>query len=182
MRKLLGAMFVFGFIVIANVKPAQAQEMGAAQKVQWDITKETTMKIDQETVWELLSNLKHIGSYTKDFIKSVEVKGTSLPFDRILTFTDGTTRSEQIEQIERQHKFISYKISAQSLPKGLKDVTIGIFTKAKGESTEVSWLALIEGEKDAKKAFIAQLTAEFEKYASGMTNLLNNSVPAAKMN
>jgi len=180
MRKLFGAIFVL--IVIASVKPAQAQEMGTAQKAQWDVTKEATVKADQETVWELISNLKHIGLYTKDFIKSVEVKGTSLPFDRILTFTDGTTRSEQIEQMERQHKFMSYKISAQSLPKGLKDVTIGVFTKAKGESTELSWLAMVEGEKDAKKAFMAQLTVEFEKYASGITNLINNSVPAAKMN
>ncbi|SMD02865.1 SRPBCC family protein [Pedobacter nyackensis] len=182
MKKIYSALFVLGFILLAGLKPASAQEMGGAQAARWDVTKLATVNADQATVWELISNLKNIQLYAKGFIKSVEIKGSTVPFDRIITFEDGTTRTEQIDQVMREYKFLSYQIKAESLPKGLKDVSIGLFTKSKGDSTEVSWQALIEGSNEAKKAFKEQLSVEFEKYASGLTDLIKNSTPAAKMN
>ena len=182
MKKIFSALFVLGFIFGTGLKSASAQEMGGAQVARWDVTKQITLKADQATVWELISNLKGIDVYTKGFIKSVEIKGSTVPFDRIITFEDGTTRTEQIDQIMREYKFLSYQIKAESLPKGLKDVSIGVFTKSKDDSTEISWQAMIEGDKEVKKAFMVQLSAEFEKYASGLTGLIKNSIPAAKLN
>lgn len=173
---------MLGFVVIAALNPARAQEMGAAQVAHWDVTKQATIKADQASVWTLISSMKDLELYTKGFIKSVEIKGNELPFDRILTFADGTTRIEQIDQVMSEHKFLSYQIKAESLPTGIKNVSIGLFTKSKGDLTEVSWQAMIEGSNEAKKAFKAQLSAEFDKYATGLTNLFNNAVPAAKMN
>jgi len=181
MKKLHCALFVLGFILVAGLNPASAQEMGGAQVAQWDVTKQATINADQATVWELISDLKNIQLYTKGLIKSVEIKGSTLPFDRILTFEDGTKRTEQIDQIMPEHKFLSYQIKSESLPKGIKDVSIGVFTKSKGDVTEVSWQAMIDGANEAKKALKEQLTAEFEKYASGLTDLIKNSTPAAKM-
>lgn len=168
-------------VALVSMKSAFAQ-MGAAQKVVWDVTKVTTIPADQMSVWELLSNPKNMEFYTKGFIKSVEIKGTGLPLERIITFENGTTRTEEINQIEMQHKFMSYQLVGESLPKGLEDVSIAVFTKEKGETTEVSWMAMVLGnDKEAKKMLTDQLKVEFEKYAVGLTNLFKNAVPAAKM-
>ncbi|MNK14974.1 Polyketide cyclase / dehydrase and lipid transport [compost metagenome] len=182
MKKIYSAILVLGFVALAGINPARAQAMGGAQVATWDVTKQTTVKADKQTVWKFISNSKDIEVYTKGFIKSVEIKGTEVPFERIITFTDGTTRTEEIQQLQREGKFVSYQIKAESLPKGVKDVCLGLFiTKSNGDVTEVSWQAMIMGDNEAKKAFKAQLTAEFEKYAAGLTDFFNKATPAAKM-
>ncbi|MCO4292849.1 SRPBCC family protein [Solitalea sp. MAHUQ-68] len=180
MKKIFSLM-VLGLIIITSPKPAHAQ-MGAAATIQWDVTKKASIKAEQEAVWSLLSDLKEITLYSKDFIKSAVIKGSSMPFDRVLTFANGTTRVEQIDQIEQEHKFIAYRFTQESLPKGIESAEIAVFTKASGKTTDVEWLARIEGNAEAKKALIAQLTAEFEVYATGMTNLFKNTIPATPMN
>ncbi|MNE61339.1 hypothetical protein D3C80_1565470 [compost metagenome] len=111
-------------------------------------------------------------------VKSVEIKGRSIPFDRVLTFSDGSKRIEQVDQIDKQHKFLSYRFKDESLPKGVVSVSIAVFTKNVNGSTEVKWHADIEGEKEAKKALVEQLNKEFDAYLSGLDNMIKNSVPA----
>lgn len=180
MKKIINLMFAFALVVLFNLKTARAQ-MGEAQQVQWDVTKTANIKSTQEGMWSLLSELDIIALYTKDYIKSAEIKGSDLPFERILTFVDGTSRTENFEQIDQEHKFLSYRFAKNSLPAGIEEVSIAVYTKAKGEETEVKWMAIITGKNDAKKALVAKLNAEFEKYATGLTNLLKNAVPAARM-
>lgn len=180
MKKIVNLIFALALIVLFCPKSARAQ-MGEAQQIQWDVTKAANIKSAQEDMWSLLSELDIIALYTKDYIKSVEIKGSELPFERILTFVDGTSRTEKFEQIDQEHKFLSYRFAANSLPAGIEEVSVAVYTKAKGEETEVKWMATITGKNDAKKAMVAKLNAEFEKYATGLINLLKNAVPASRM-
>ncbi|MNF06774.1 hypothetical protein D3C80_2067980 [compost metagenome] len=77
---------------------------------------------------------------------------------------------------------MAYRFKESSLPAGITNVHIAVFTKPVDGKAEVKWMARIEGKSDAKKALVTQLTAEFDKYANGMTDLFKNSVPAMKMN
>ncbi|UKJ07645.1 hypothetical protein [Solitalea lacus] len=181
MKKIISLIVLLGLIVIASPKPAQAQ-MAAAQQVSWDVSKIATVKAEQDAVWDLLSNLKEITVYGKGTVKSVEIIGTSLPYDRVLTFSDGAKRKEQIDQIDQRYKFMAYRFKDESLPKGIEKVSIAVFTKDNNGNTEVKWLARIEGNKDAKMSLVEQLTKEAEVYLSGMANLFNNAIPAMKMN
>lgn len=181
MKKIVFAIFALSLVVIASPKHAHAQ-MEAAQTVQWDVTKVAVVKSNQDGAWSLLANLREIKFYTKDFISDVEIKGSELPFDRIITFADGTKRTEQIDQVDQQHKFMAYRFKENTLPAGITGVHVAVFTKAVDEKTEVKWMVRVEGKSDAKKALVAQLTAEFDKYANGMTELFKNAVPAMKMN
>lgn len=181
MKKIIFAIFALSLVVITSPKHAHAQ-MGAAQTVQWDVTKVAVVKSSQEGAWNMLANLREIKIYTKDFINDVEIKGSELPFDRIITFADGTKRTEQIDQVDQQYKFMAYRFKENTLPAGITNVHIAVFTKDVDGKAEVKWMARIEGKSDAKKALVAQLTAEFDKYANGITDLFKNSVPAMKMN
>ncbi|AFD08422.1 SRPBCC family protein [Solitalea canadensis] len=181
MKKILFSALILSLVVIASPKHAHAQ-MGAAQTIQWDITKVAVVKADQDGAWSLLSNLREIKMYTKGYISDVEIKGSELPFDRIITFADGTKRTEQIDQVDQRYKFMAYQFKENSLPAGITQVNIAVFTKAVDDKAEVKWVVRVDGKGDAKKALVAQLTAEIDKYAEGMTNLFKNSIPAMQMN
>nr|WP_121269314.1 hypothetical protein [Pedobacter schmidteae] len=180
MKKVINLMFAFTLVVWFSPKTAHAQ-MGEAQQVQWDVTKVADLKFDQESMWDLLSQLDMVALYTKGYVKSVEIKGTEPQFERVLTFVDGTSRTEKFEQIEQEHKFLAYSFAKNSLPTDIQEVSICVFTKAKGKETEVKWVAKITGKDEAKKALVAKLNAEFGKYVAGLTTVIENSVPATVM-
>ncbi|SMO56459.1 SRPBCC family protein [Solitalea koreensis] len=181
MKKTLLAIFILSLVAILSPKRSHAQ-MGTAQTVEWDVTKIAIVKADQESAWNLLSNLKKITVSSKGFVKSAEIKGSDLPCDRVLIFADGSTRTEEIKQIDQNYKFLVYGIKKESLPKDVESATIAVFTKSKDGMTEVKWLARIEGKAEAKQALKAQLETEFSQYSSGIINLFSTSIPAAKVN
>ncbi|WP_316817786.1 hypothetical protein [Pedobacter nyackensis] len=180
MKKIISLVMALGLIVLFSPKSALAQ-MGEAQQIKWDVSKDALITSKQEDTWSLLSELDLVKLFAKDYIKSVEVKGDELPFERIITFVNGSSRTEDVVQVDQVQKFLVYNFAKKSLPAGIDEVSVAVFTKAKGDNTEVKWMARVTGKNEAKKALVAELATELEKYATGLTTLIKNAVPAAVM-
>lgn len=176
-RIILSLMLLTGLSAIT----AKAQ-MGEAQTIKWDVSKDVTLNISQDIAWEILNQPEMLVKASNGYVTSIVVTDAKFPVSRDVFFADGSKRSETIKQMEKEHKFMVIQLAEASLPKGVKEAEFAIFTKAKGDLSTISWTALIIGNAEGKKALMEQLKAEFESYAAGFDKMAKNSVPATPMN
>ncbi|WP_316788288.1 SRPBCC family protein [Pedobacter frigoris] len=157
-------------------------QMGAAQAVKWDISKSVDINMELDMTWEVFSNNEMLKKASNGYVSSIEVLDANSPVSRKIVFSNGGSRIENITQNEPHNRLIAIDFADTNLPKGIKSAEFAIFIKAKDSKTNVTWRALIKGDEEAKKALIAQLTAEFDSYALGLEKMTKKSIPAARMN
>jgi hypothetical protein len=164
-----------------SVVTAKAQ-MEAAQKITYDVNKDATINMPQDQVWEILNQAELLQKASNGYVTAIFVTDANFPVEREVTFADGTKRKETIKQVDKQYKFMVIQLGTESLPKGIKEAEICIFTKDKDAKCEINWKAKIKGNTEGQKALMDKLTAEFESYALGFEKLTKKSIPAMRMN
>lgn len=157
-------------------------QMGAAQKITYDINKEAIVNMPQDQVWEILNQPELLQKASNGYVTSITVKDANFPVVREVLFTDGSKRTETIKQLEKQYKFMVIQIDNAYLPKGVSEGEIVVFTKDKDAKCELLWKAKIKGSDEGKKALMEKLNAEFDAYAIGFDKLTKKSIPATRMN
>ncbi|SMC59727.1 SRPBCC family protein [Pedobacter africanus] len=157
-------------------------QMGAAQKVKWDIEKEADINMELDAVWDVFQNNELLKKASDGYVSAIEVIDANMPISRKIGFSNGGNRLENITQNEAHNKLIAIDFVDSNLPKGIKAAQYAIFFKANGSKTNVKWRALVSGDSDAKQALVKQLTAEFDSYAAGLEKMTKKSIPAVRMN
>lgn len=178
MKKIILSLLL---LTALSAYKANAQ-MGTAQKLTYDINKETIINMSQEQVWEILNQPELLQKASNGYATSITVKDASFPVVREVVFADGSKRSETIKQLEKQHKFMVIQLGNEYLPKGLSEGEILIFTRNKDAKCEILWKARIKGNEQGKEMLIEKLNAEFDAYAIGFDRLTKKSIPAVPMN
>ena len=169
MKKITIALFLI--LGLIGGKKVWAQ-MAGAQKVTWDVEIRVDVKAAKGDVWRFINDNEKLQYYSNGYVKSVKTIDEELVVSRDIVFSNGKKRSETIVQTDYVNKFMVIKINKASLPKGIKNAEIAIFTKEiDDENSNIQWLAKIEGNKSKKKILIKQLKAEFESYAKGFGNI-----------
>jgi hypothetical protein len=170
------------FLVLCVLGGSRAYaQMEASTPIKWDINKEVAFEMEQSRVWEILNSVDLLKIAANGYLSSMKISDPTFPVGRDIVFSDGTKRSESITQLDQQYKFMNIAINKESLPKGVTSAEITIFTKAKGDKTNIQWGAVVKGNEEGKKAMISQLTAEFDSYIAGFEKM-TKSIPAAKLN
>lgn len=157
-------------------------QMAAAQKVHYDLSKDAVINMPQDEVWDMLNNAELLQKASNGYVTSIIVTDPNFPVEREITFANGTKRKETIKQLDKQYKFMVIQLGTESLPRGIKEAEVCIFTKNKDTSCDVNWKARIKGNAEDKKALMEQLTAEFDNYVIGFDKLTKKSIPAIRMN
>jgi hypothetical protein len=178
MKKILLSLFI---LTSLSAVKTYAQ-MGAAQKVKWDVEKNVEINMEMDMVWDIFTSNEQLQKASNGYVSAIEVIDPKFPMSRKITFSNGGNRFENITQSEAHNKLIAISFSDTNLPKGIKSAEYAIFIKAKDSKTSVMWRAKMQGNEEAKKALIAQLNAEFDSYAIGLEKLNKKSIPAARMN
>lgn len=174
---------VLSLLVLTGLSVIKANaQMGEAQKVKWDIEKNVDINMELDATWEIFSNNDLLKKASNGYVSAIEVVDANMPVSRKIVFSNGGSRTENITQSEAHNKLIAISFSDSNLPKGIKSAQYAIFFKAKDTKTNVMWRALVKGDEEARKALIAQLTAEFDSYAAGLDKMTKKSVPAVRMN
>ena len=157
-------------------------QMGAAQKVSWDLDKSVDINMEADQVWEIFTNIDLLKKASNGYVTEIMVVDANMPVSRKIAFANGGSRLENITQQEAHNKLIAIDFADSNLPKGIKSAQYAIFIKAKDNKTNVTWRGLVKGDTEAKKALVAQLMAEFDSYASGLDQMTKKVIPAAKLN
>ena len=158
-------------IGLIGAKRGEAQ-MAAAKTIVWDVKINVDVKASKGDVWRLLNDNEKLQHLSNGYVRSVKTIDQELVVSREIVFTNGKKRSETIVQTDVVNKFMVIKINKASLPKGIKNAEIAIFTKdIDEENTNILWVAKIEGKKSQKQMLIDQLKAEFESYAKGFSSV-----------
>lgn len=178
MRKIIWSLFLV--LGVLGGTGAYAQ-MGAATPIKWDVNKEVAFNMEQHRAWEILNSVDLLKIAANGYLSSIKISDPAFPVGRDIVFSDGTKRSESITQLDQQYKFMNIAINKASLPKGVTSADITIFTKSKGDKTNIQWGAVVKGNEEGKKAMISQLTAEFDSYIAGFEKM-TKSIPAMKLN
>lgn len=178
MKKILLSLLLL--IGLSGVKTYA--QMEAAQKIKWDIEKDVDVNMEMDMVWDIFSNNDLLKKASNGYVSNITVIDANMPVSRNIVFANGGSRLENITQSEAHNKLIAIDFADSNLPKGIKSAQYAIFIKAKDSKTNVMWRVIIKGETEAKKALIAQLTAEFESYAAGLEKMTKKVIPAAKLN
>jgi hypothetical protein len=178
MKKILLSLLLL--IGLSGVKTYA--QMEAAQKIKWDLEKNVDVNMEMDMVWDIFSNNDLLKKASNGYVSDITVIDANMPVSRKIVFANGGSRLENITQSEAHNKLIAIDFADSNLPKGIKSAQYAIFIKAKDSKTNVMWRAIIKGEAEAKKALIAQLTAEFDSYAVGLEKMTKKVIPAAKMN
>jgi carbon monoxide dehydrogenase subunit G len=174
---------ILSLLLLTGLSAIKANaQMGAAQKITYDVNKEATINMPQDQVWEVLNQPELLKKASNGYATSITVTDANFPVEREVTFADNSKRKETIKQLEQEHKFMVIQLGNDFLPKGVTEAEIVIFTKAKDEQCNITWKAKIKGNDEGKKALIEKLTAEFDSYAIGFDKLTKKSVPAMRMN
>ena len=174
---------VLSLLLLISLSAVKAYaQMGAAQAVKWDINKSVDINMELDMTWEVFSNNDLLKKASNGYVSAIEVIDANAPVSRKIVFSNGGSRLENITQNEPHNKLIAIDFADTNLPKGIKSAQFAIFIKAKDSKTNVTWRALVKGDEEAKKALIAQLTAEFDNYATGLDKMTKKSIPAARMN
>jgi hypothetical protein len=147
-------------------------QMEATQKTTWDVNVSTGVKAYKGSVWRFLNDNEMLQRYSNGYVKSVKRISKEPQVSREIVFSNGNKRSESIVQADYVHKFMVIRICKASLPKGIKNAEIAIFTAdIDDDNSNIQWKAKIEGSKSKKENFIKQLKAEFSAYAKGFGNI-----------
>lgn len=163
MKKIiLSLLLLTGLSVIK----ANAQ-MEAAKKVQYDINKEVIINMPQMQVWAYLNQPEQLLKASNGYATSIKIVDPAFPVVREIVFADGSKRTETINQLEQEHKFMVIQLGNEYLPKGVVEAEIVIFTRDRDPNCLINWKAKIKGKAEGKKALIEKLTAEFNSYAAG---------------
>jgi hypothetical protein len=165
--------------LLATKAPAQ---MGAAQKITYDINKQAIVNMAQDQVWEILNQPELLQKASNGYASSITVKDANFPVVREVVFADGSKRTETIKQVDMQYKFMVIQLDNVSLPKGVSEGEILVFTRDKDAKCEILWKARIKGSDDGKKVLMEKLNAEFDAYAIGLDKQTKKSIPATPMN
>ncbi|MNK03517.1 hypothetical protein D3C87_213660 [compost metagenome] len=174
---------ILSLLLLTGLSTIKANaQMAAATKVKWDVEKDVLIDMEMDNVWEVFSNNELLKKASNGYVTAIEATNPNMPVSRKIVFSNGASREENITQSEAHNKLIAISFSDTSLPKGIKSAEYAIFIKAKESKTAVIWRAKINGNEEAKKALIAQLTAEFDSYAVGLDKMTKKSIPAARMN
>jgi len=176
MKKVIVSLFVL--ICILGKKELHAQ-MGAAQQIKWDVVKDVDCNMSPDVVWNFLNDTVMLKRASNGYVTSIK---TTDPTSRIIVFSNGSTRSENILQSEKENKIMVMDINKESLPQGITSEEIAIFVKGDDKKSTITWRAKIEGNKEGKQTLINQLKAEFDDYAIGFEKIAENTIPAATMN
>jgi carbon monoxide dehydrogenase subunit G len=176
-RILLFLLFLIGL----SAFKASAQ-MGQAQTIKWDVSKEVTLNMPQDELWDMLRKPEMLKKAANGYLTSIVITDPTFPVSRNLVFSDGSKRTETVKQLDEQYKFMVIQLGTASLPQGVTEAEIAIFTKAKENQSSISWMAKIVGKDEGKKSLMAQLTTEFDNYAAGFEKMTKKSIPATRMN
>jgi len=145
-------------------------QMAEAQQSIWDISEEAKVNTTQYAVWNYLNDAKMLKQLSNGYVKSVSIIEDNTPPSIKVLFTKGNNRSGKIVQSDVVNKFMVIKINKESLPKGVKEGEIAIFTKSEGKNkSSINWKAKIVGNKQGKQILFNQLKAEFEAYKIGFS-------------
>lgn len=178
MKKIILSILLLSTLSVIRSKA----QMPAAQKVKWDVEKSAEINMEMDAVWDIFNNNELLKKASNGYVNAIEVLDATMPISRKIVFSNGGSRSEIITQNEAHNKLIAIDFADTNLPKGIKAAQYAIFIKAKDSKTSIMWRALIKGDEEAKKALIAQLTAEFDAYAIGFDKMTKKSIPAIRMN
>lgn len=174
---------ILSILLLTGLSAIKANaQMAAATKVKWDVEKDIVIDMEMDNVWDIFNNNELLKKASNGYTSAIEVIDANMPVSRKIIFSNGSSRIENITQNEAHNKLISINFSDTGLPKGIKSAEYAIFIKAKDSKTAVVWRAKINGSEEAKKALIAQLTAEFNSYATGLDKMTKKSIPATRMN
>lgn len=163
MKKIILSLLLFSGL---SAIKANAQ-MEAAKKVQYDVNKEVTINMPQMQVWAYLNQPEQLKQASNGYITSIKITDPAFPVVREVVFADGSKRTETINQLEQEHKFMVIQLGKEYLPKGVSEAEIVIFTRDKDPQCVINWRAQIKGKDEGKKVLIEKLTAEFNSYAAG---------------
>lgn len=174
---------IFSLLLLTGLSAYKASaQMGAAQKVKWDVEKDADINMELDAVWNIFQNNELLKKASNGYVSAIEVIDTAMPISRKVVFSNGGDRLESITQNEAHNKLIAIDFADSNLPKGIKAAQYAIFFKANGGKTNVKWRAMVKGDNDAKQALMKQLNAEFDSYATGLDKMTKTSIPAVKMN
>ncbi len=146
-----------------GVQKAHAQ-MEAAEPVKWDLTQECKLNISQDALWVILTDVKQLAPLSNGFVSSITDKGKNA---RVVTFADGSKRTENVTQSDTENKFMVIEFSKESLPEGISDAQIAIFTREQNDKSTLVWRVRITGKDKSKQSLIARLKEEFSNYQTG---------------
>ena len=161
-------VLVIGFFGINKMEA----QMAAAKKIMWDVKVVAKVNTYKGAAWRIITDDEKFPSVSNGTIKSVTTNEEGLDPIREVVFTNGNTRSETIIQTDYVYKFMVIKINKNSLPQGIKNAEIAVFTnEVDDDNSTITWTAKIEGKKSAKQKLKTQLKSEFESYAKGLSTI-----------
>ena len=171
MRKIT-TLIVLALVFMVS-KNSEAQ-MAAAKTITWDIEINVDVKASKGEVWRHIIDNEKLKFYSNGYVSSIKKIDQELVESREILFSNGNKRIETIKQIDYVNKFMVIRINSESLPKGIKNAEIAIFTKEiDDENSNILWVTQIEGRKSSKQKLIDRLKAEFESYAIGFGEIKN---------
>lgn len=180
-------MRLYGMVLVLFLltRSEAIAQMAAAQPTQWNIERSLEAPVSRDSVWTLLKDYSLVSVLSNGFVKSIINKDDIMPILRVTTFSDGNEREELLSQLDEQYRFLVYKIKDNSLPKGIQQASIAVFTVEKTDSiSEVLWRVIVKGAEREKADFLELLNIEVAQYIKGFDNYLNNkpnTVPAVSM-
>jgi len=175
MKKVI--LFLFVLIGVVGNNKLYAQ-MEAAQQIKWDVVKAVDCNMSQDMAWRVISDPEMFKRASNGYITSVS---STEPTSRVIAFSNGNKRSENITQFDKENRFIVIQFNKESLPQGITSAMITIFAKGNDEKSNITWRAKAEGSKEAKVALMEQLKVEFDNYAIGFAGFAKRIIPAMKM-
>ncbi len=164
-NKTIVSLFLLLGLISTNKTFAQ---MASSKKIAWDIDKKVDVNVSQNTAWEFLNDVKMLKQLSNGYVTSA-TKGSKGNLVSInLVFLNGIVRTETIVQTDIVNKFMVIEISKESLPKGVINAEIAIFTNTKDDgNSSVNWKAKIDGENPGKQILMDQLNTEIGAYTVG---------------
>lgn len=174
---------IFSIIALVTLTGFKSfAQMAMAQPSKWDVSKGIEIAMETDSAWAILNNPEQLVNASNGYLKAIEIIDANKPVIRKVILSNGNSRIEDIVQNEAHNKLMVVSFTKTSLPKGINAAEYAIFLKYKGDLCSITWKAKIEGNNEAKKILMAELTTEFDNYAIGFEKLTRKSIPATKMN
>lgn len=147
-------------------------QMGAAQKITYDIDSTTLFNIKRDNVWDLLKEPGKWNEISNGHIARVETKKVGYNTKMTLVFPDSSRRTDMVTQFQPEYCFIVIQVK-DPVPAGVTESYYTVVVNAVTEnSCSVAYRIRAEGDAQGKAQLLRELKAEMIAILSGLKSKL----------
>ena len=143
-------------------------QMGAAQKIIFDIDSTVNFNVPRDGVWELLKEPSQWNEISNGLIAHVVIKKLPSGMKKEILFADSSLRYDFITQYQPEYRFIVTEVT-KPLPVGITQNFFSIIVNAITENTcSFIYRIKVDGDAAAKTQLLAALRKEMCAIIAGM--------------